>query len=1450
MMNTLKGQENLLQLLLQTGQGRNEKEEAKNVLTAFLDIFECTSGSLIKIDKTGQRLFLSLPETIPGRSNEEINTILLHEDFKSRAENIYVSSSANSTRYLVKLINWGYLHLIRKDPFDEDFIKRLLPVVTHVAFLMTRIAREDLNRTNTEKLENLSLIATKTSDMVIVTNPKGEITFVNEAFEQISGYTFNEVLGKKPGSFLQGPGTSHETRQEINEALHKRETVRTEILNYSKSGSTYWQNLTINPVFNDQGECVAFVSINKDITDLKELEKQIRRKENIVMAISKSTDILLSGHEVMDAIIQGLVLIGEAAEVDRTYLFQNSYDAGNNLVTSQRFEWNSGVVEPQIDNPELQEVPISIFDTVLDELYHKREFKSLIKDIDNSSDLKELLESQQIISILLIPIFIKDFFWGFIGYDECKYERTWDIDEISLLKSFSNSISSAIEREAAIRDMNNMVLFPQENPNPLFRVNLKGELLLRNKAAEKIDYFIFENQKFPFAEFARKVSSEVNAACPEKQYELEYQNEIFQLTVLLSQNGIHVNCYASNVTTLKNIQNELQRLSLVARINRRGVLFTDNFGRINYANEAFLKNTGYTSEEALGISPVELCKGPQTDEASIDALTRAYQNNLSIDLEIIIYRKDRSWFWANVKLQPLERDANDKAEFFSIIEDISEKKLAEETLKDSENRLSSLIRNLKEAILLEDQNRRIVLTNENFCRMFNIPVAPELLTGADCSTSADDSKHLFKNPDKFVLRIDEILKKKKMVLSEELEMTNGQYLERDYIPITIENIYRGHLWKYQDITERKNYEKTLKLQEEKYRNIIANMNMGLFEVGENKRIQHVNQQMAEMSGYPIEELLDKNPVDIFIEEEYRQAARDNRLFCTSGSTEYSQVKVHTKNGDCKWWLVSGAPNFNDEGNCIGSVNLCFDNTEQRRLEEELKMAMNKAEESSKAKESFLAHMSHEIRTPLNVITGLIREVSKEPLSDRQQNFIKKAGMAGKHLLSIVNDILDISKIEAGLLLLEHRVFDLREVIKDTIELEQPIANEKMLKLVADISSETGKAYIGDPVRVRQILMNLISNAIKFTNEGEITILCTTGTRNETLHEVIISVTDTGIGMEESYLKDIFNKFTQEDASTARKYGGTGLGMPIIHELVNLMEGTIDIQSKKNHGTRVSITLPLRPGREQDLQRSVVADNYNALENKHILLVEDNEINRLVATSALSSYNVRITEAADGLEAIEWLKKSAFDIVLMDLQMPNMDGLEATRHIRNVMKLNTPVIALTANAFKSEIDRCLQAGMNDYVTKPFEEEVLLSALLRNLGVKLSVTGSDSGEKPENMTKQKLYSLDQIEKFSRGNSEFIHNMTSLFLEDTPKSLSQLTKAFEMNDLPTVRSVAHKMKSPVEMFGIEDATVDLKTIEKMATEGHGGRAMKEALDRVVSTLNHAVAQLSEDPVFKKEQ
>ena len=1682
----------LLDLVISPRISMDVKDIAKEALAIYVKKLDCLLGVILKKQGNSAERITVFPADFIETAEWERYFRVSETALLNSGEPMTEVQIGDKWSYIFAMEEYGSLILARNKPLLGELITGLKSVVCHLGKILVMASDLEQRKGTDSEFQNLLLTASKTTDVIVITDARGRITYVNKAYEKLTEYSEAEVMGKIPGSLVQGPETDKTTVKKISQAIKELKTIQAEILNYTKSKRKYWQSITIDPVFNKNQECIAFVAINKDITERKKLEEEIlrvkdflnqtskvarvggwnfdiaenkltwtdnlmeifevdsgfvptldnitgflregesrdllsqgledaqnkgipldlelqsvtakgnefwtrvignteikdgvctrifgtvqdineqklsrialeesetryrnlfslsptgiaihrlsdgsfitgnpalykitghteeeyrllkpedltpekyliyekenlilmtkmglfgpyekkyiskngnmapvllsgfvfndhhgekmifsvikdiseqeraeeiiRRKEKMLRSIALSTDELLSNPDIFDAIAKCLPIIGEAVDVDRVYLFQNSYTSDNKIITSQRAEWNSGVSAPQIDNPEMQNMPIEIFDVFLKDLYKKKPFKEIVSQLPQELPYKAILEGQDIQSILIIPIFRKDIFWGHVGFDECKYPRVWSDDEVSILKSFTNSISIAIERFMITEELYNLSLFPQENPNPLFRVDLEGNMVLRNKAAERIDYFNYGDSEYSFADFARKVAKEITPEKPLREYEVESEGKIFMIKSLLSENHIHINNYANNITELKKTQSELERLSLVASKNRQGVHFIGSDYKIIYTNEAFLKISGYTKEEILGRTPQELLHGPLTQISSLRMLESGHTKLKPVDVDIILYHKDKTSFWANIKKQPLPKNDDGNQEYFLIVEDISEKKLAEENLRNSEIRLSALITSLKEGILLEDENRKIVLTNNTFCSMFNINAKPEELEGIDSSSSAEDTKHLFRNPEEFLNRIDHIMLHKKTVLSDELELVSGQYFERDYIPIIINGSYKGHLWKYTDISERKRQESRLRQQEEKYRNIIANMRMGLLETDNDDLITYVNQQFCEMSGYSREELKGKKSIDLLVTDKYKDTVKDKNDSRLEGVTDIYQTQVKIKNGEERWWLTSGGPNYNDKGILIGTVGISVDITEQKILEQELELSRRKAEESSKTKEAFLANMSHEIRTPLNAIIGMIREISRETLSPKQNLYIKNASLASQHLLSILNDVLDISKIESGQINLDLRPFNLSEVINDSISITAPAAQEKMLKINKAISQMISPAYIGDSNRIKQILLNIINNSVKFTEKGSINVECILVGTSKKHHQIKLIISDTGIGMDDTFLLNIFDNFSQGDYSQARKYGGTGLGMAITYKLTRLMNGTINVSSRKGFGTTVEIKLDLETADAIEIRNSDTHETFTGLKQKKILLVEDNDLNRMVALNSLNYYDLDVTEAINGIEAIEKLKESTYDLILMDLQMPEMGGIEATQIIRKEMKLNTPIIALTANALKVEVEHCLEAGMNDYIIKPFEENVLLRVILKNISESQKSAGPVSSEE-KSIPVAKSYNLDFIVEMSRGNKDLVKRLISIFIEQTPASVIEIKDALRLHDMETVRRVAHRIKPNIDSFGITDLKEDIRTIESMAEEGAETPDFEVKINRLEEVINLVVGQL----------
>jgi PAS domain S-box-containing protein len=740
--------------------------------------------------------------------------------------------------------------------------------------------------------------------------------------------------------------------------------------------------------------------------------------------------------------------------------------------------------------------------------------------------------------------------------------------------------------------------------------------------------------------------------------------------------------------------------------------------------------------------------------------------------------------------------------------DIQNFKTIQGELTATANRLTHLLKNLQTGVLLEDENGNVVLTNKKFTDFFDYPGSPETLVGIGCTELYESSTHHFKYPDEFISKTEKHLKEREPVNNEELRMADGRVLERNYIPLFIDDTYRGHLWTYNDITERKRSEIKLKKQEEKYRSIIANMNLGLIEVDLEEKIRYVNQSFCLMSGYEEHELIGKCASDLFVKDEYREVIDQKNSLRQQGLSDAYEMNVKTKHSDTNWWLVCGAPLYNDKQQLVGSIGIHLDITQQKMLEHQLTEAKQIAENSVHAKDLFLANMSHEIRTPMNAILGMSRQLQKTTLNQQQQSFLEIIGTAAENLLVIINDILDFSKLEAGKVTLEEIGFNMHDLITNTSRVLKLKAEEKGLVFEVAVAPGVANVLKGDPFRINQVLMNLLSNSIKFTKRGNVILQCRLNEDFSYAQRLEIIISDTGKGMDENYLKNLFNKFSQEDESIARSYGGTGLGMSIVKQLVELMNGSISVKSKKGEGTQVIIRLSFEKGIESDLPKK---DNSHVeshiLADKKILLVEDNEMNRVVAETILNQYGASIAEAVNGVEAVDAIKHGQYDIVLMDIQMPVMDGLEATRIIRKELQSNIPIIAFTANAVKGEMEKCIQAGMNDYLSKPFEEEDLIRLIAKWLGRETHFGPA----KTPLIRDTPLYNLDKLKLITRGNEQFMTKMLQLFISETNTGMAGLQCAFTEKDIKQVQFLAHRMKSSLNNLSVFSAAGIAENIEK---------------------------------------
>ncbi len=826
---------------------------------------------------------------------------------------------------------------------------------------------------------------------------------------------------------------------------------------------------------------------------------------------------------------------------------------------------------------------------------------------------------------------------------------------------------------------------------------------------------------------------------------------------------------------------------------------------------------------------------------------RSYQKRtaglLPFTLEYRMLTQSGGTVWVRDRVTVIA-DGREPKTLCGIMVDISERKQAEEALGQTTSLLSALLESLQVGIMVEDETGKIALVNKELWRLFGLPAAPHALLGLDSIRAAETSKQWFAQPEAFAHRVAEILSRREMVRAEEMRLADGRTFERDYIPVFADGVYRGHLWQYRDLTARKH------------------------------------------------------------------------------------------------------------------------------AEEELIRAKETAEGATQAKSAFLATMSHEIRTPMNGIIGMIEILLGTPLTSEQRDYAETVRSSAESLLTIINDILDFSKIEAGKIELESLDFDVRQVVEEAMGLLAEKAQAKDLELVSQIRPDVPARLRGDPTRLRQVLINLVGNAVKFTAIGEVVAQVTLDRGDEGNDGVLLrfTVRDTGSGIPPDARGRLFQSFSQADSSTTRKYGGTGLGLAICKSLTELMGGTIGIESElgkgstfwftvrlhrcvplatgpteaealtlpaKLHGTRMLVVddnascramlseqflfwglrvetagdgtsalallrtarrvgdpfrlilldsdvvgvdglalasamldpagllstpvvllaslartrearlsgaagcltkpvrhLPLRDAILSALGLPVPARGRHAdaalpaqLRKAEVLVAEDNPVNQKVAVCLLEGLGCQVDVVENGLQAvIAWAGKP-YDLLLMDCQMPEMDGFAAATEIRRreAPGQRVPIVALTANAMKSDRDQCIAAGMDDFLSKPIHGADLATTLDRWLK-------TSGPEQPKATTPP---SVDQTALYEIRDPKLLTRIVELFRRDGVQQVASIKEAVAKADLRTLNQAAHKLKGSALCLGLSDLAATCSELEAMQGTGlsHEAATLLQRLEREFS-------------------
>src|SRR5688572_3206359 len=657
------------------------------------------------------------------------------------------------------------------------------------------------------------------------------------------------------------------------------------------------------------------------------------------------------------------------------------------------------------------------------------------------------------------------------------------------------------------------------------------------------------------------------------------------------------------------------------------------------------------------------------------------------------------------------------------------------------------------------------------------------------------------------------------------------------------------------------YSNSAKLASQYSRSLIEASQDPLVTISTEGKITDMNEALANITGLTREKLTGTDFFDYFTEP---QKAREvyQEVFAKGFVADYPLTIKDHKQTDV---LFNGSVYKDEQGKVLGAVVVARDITEQKRIEKELieakvfaeeatliaeeakgkaETATGIAEDAVKAKQQFLSNMSHEIRTPMNAIIGFTKVLLKTDLSAKQKEYLTAIKLSGDELIVLINDILDLAKVDAGKMTFEQTPFKMASSISAMLHMFEPKIQEKNLELVKEYDNSIPEVLLGDPVRLHQIILNLVSNAVKFTSKGKITVSVNLIHEDEQKVTIEFAVTDTGIGIPADKIEKIFENFQQASSRTSRLYGGTGLGLSIVKQLIEPQGGSIRVKSKIDEGSVFSFILDFQKTNAEVEAEAEILELNPEIKNIKVLVVEDIPLNQLLMKTLLDDFGFEHDIAANGKLAIEKLTQKSssgtiksYDIILMDLQMPELNGFEATEFIRKTMNSNIPIIALTADVTTVDLAKCKAVGMNDYIAKPVDERILYSKIIGLVRKPEPIKYSDDKVNEAGQSEKiKCTDLAYLVRRTKSDPKLMMEMISLYLEQTPPLITIMKKSFRDKEWGSLHAAVHKM---IPSFSIMGISTDFENMAKKIQDYASTQQLADGMPDMVLQLENVCAQ-----------
>lgn len=833
-----------------------------------------------------------------------------------------------------------------------------------------------------------------------------------------------------------------------------------------------------------------------------------------------------------------------------------------------------------------------------------------------------------------------------------------------------------------------------------------------------------------------QLSSDELAAANEKQQQesIVQQATIEQLRLgvnelLRAENKVEIESGTAGLSELATtmaamvhersvVQKELQ-MQKFAMDEHAIITITDLNGSIIYANERFCIISGYSYEELIGQNH-RLINSKFHPNNFFKTLWQTVLAGQVWRGEIRNRNKSGRMYWVSATIVPLLGNDGRPERFIAMRTDITNRKLAEAAMEESREFLQGITDNLDDGLFRLDDDMQCVFINPSA----EVQLGSSLLKLLDepFFEAIGFCDHRGRRVDIHTLLAgiegDQLLRSEDFYLTH----TDGHIFPVSLVLAPLGRTDGGWVGSFRDITERKFIQDALKVSERRLSVAFDAAETFLWEWNLDSGDGFVSDNFYPLLGYNRGDIVFQwNTVAGLLHPDDAASELEARNDHLQGRSDHYTVehRLHLGNGEWRWFCSTGKVTAHDADNQpLRFTGIAYDIHERKHAQEQLAAAKIQADHANYMKGQFLANMSHELRTPLNAVIGLGHLVQQSDLQPQQRNYLQKMESASQHLLGLINDILDYSKIEAGKLTIEKIPLSLVETVRDIINLLQPKAQQKQLILLFEVAQHVPEVVLGDRKRLGQILLNLTDNALKFTERGTVTVRLSGTWMDDGRFHLEVGVRDQGIGLSAEQMEKLFKPFVQADTSTARKFGGTGLGLAICRELVELMGGQIGVDSTLGVGSYFHFELPCTPGEHRQTVDANAAPQKStpAFLGYSALIVEDDPLNRLVATSLLESWGMLAETASSGAEALQLLRDRHFDIVLQDIQLPDMSGFDVVRCMRGELGLtDIPIIALTGHTADEERAACLDAGANDFISKPYDFDDLANMVRRLLGV---------------------------------------------------------------------------------------------------------------------------------------